>query len=136
MKGILATVDERIEWCQFETLVTKNFSSWEDVRITLGVPVEVIVRLQDKLADIPQVRGWIEKPGDFPAESNQPIVSSAESESAATSAISKRSAAQGLTEDMLAKHKDKKHPSAEAMRERQVRNLTRAHAHLGSPSTV
>ena len=27
---------------------------------------------------------------------------------------------------MLAKHKDKKHPSAEAMRERQVRNLTRA----------
>jgi hypothetical protein len=50
--------------------------------------------------------------------------------------ISKRSAAQGLTEDMLAKHKAKKHPSAEAMRERQVRNLTRAHAHLGSPSTV
>ena len=82
------------------------------------------------------MRGWIEKPGDFAAESSQPVVSSPESESAATSAISKRCEAQGLTEDMLAKHKDKKHPSAEAMRERQVRNLTRAHAHLGSPSTV
>jgi hypothetical protein len=28
-KGIVATVDERIEWSQFQTLVTKNFSSWE-----------------------------------------------------------------------------------------------------------
>jgi hypothetical protein len=135
LRGIFFTV-EGIDQTHFDMLATKNFSSWEDVRITLGVPVEVIVRLQDKLADIPQVRGWIEKPGDFPAESSQPIVSSTESESDATSAISKRSAAQGLTEDMLAKHKDKKHPSAEAMRERQVRNLTRAHAHLGSPSTV
>jgi hypothetical protein len=26
-RGIVATVDERIEWRQFETLVTKNFSS-------------------------------------------------------------------------------------------------------------
>ena len=112
LKGIFFTVDQT----HFDKLATKNFSSWEDVRITLGVPVEVIVRLQDKLADLPQVRGWIEKPGDFAAESSQPVVSSPESESAATSAISKRSAAQGLTEDMLAKHKDKKHPSAEAMR--------------------
>ena len=31
-KGIVATVDERIEWCQFETLVTKNVGSWADVR--------------------------------------------------------------------------------------------------------
>ena len=137
LKGIFFTV-EGIDQTHFDKLATKNFSRWEDVRITLGVPVEVIVRLQDKLADLPQVRGWIEKPGDFAAESSQPVVSSRspESESAATSAISKRSAAQGLTEDMLAKHKDKKHPSAEAMRERQVRNLTRAHAHLASPSTV
>jgi hypothetical protein len=135
LKGIFFTV-EGIDQTHFDKLATKNFSSWEDVRITLGVPVEVIVRLQDKLADLPQVRGWIEKPGDFPEESHQPVVSSTESESDATSAISKRSAAQGLTEDMLAKHKDKKHPTAEAMRERQVRNLTRAHAHLGSPSTV
>ena len=45
-KGIVATVDERIEWCQFQTLVTKNFSSWEDVRKHLGVDTEVIVRLQ------------------------------------------------------------------------------------------
>ena len=45
-KGIVATVDERIEWCQFQTLVTKNFSSWEDVRKHLGVDPEVIVRLQ------------------------------------------------------------------------------------------
>lgn len=45
-KGIVATVDERIEWCQFQTLVTKNFSSWEDVRKHLGVDPEVIVRRQ------------------------------------------------------------------------------------------
>ncbi len=45
-KGIVATVDERIEWCQFQTLVTKNFSSWEDVCKHLGVDPEVIVRLQ------------------------------------------------------------------------------------------
>ncbi len=44
-KGFVATVDERIEWCQFQTLVTKNFSSWEDVRKHLGVDPEVIVRL-------------------------------------------------------------------------------------------
>ena len=135
LKGIFFTV-EGIDQTHFDKLATKNFGSWEDVRTTLGVQPDVIVRLQDKLADLPQVRGWIEKPGDFAAESSQPVVSSPESESAATSAISKRCEAQGLTEDMLAKHKDKKHPSAEAMRERQVRNLTRAHAHLGSPSTV
>ena len=45
-KGIVATVDERIEWCQFQTLVTKNFSSWEDVPKALGPDPEVIVRLQ------------------------------------------------------------------------------------------
>ena len=101
LKGIFFTV-EGIDQTHFDKLATKNFSSWEDVRTTLGVPPdsEVIVRLQDKLADLPQVRGWIEKPGDFAAESSQPVVSSPESESAATSAISKRSAAQGLTEEM------------------------------------
>ena len=67
LKGIFFTV-EGIDQTHFDKLATKNFSSWEDVRITLGVPVEVIVRLQDKLADLPQVRGWIEKPGDFPEE--------------------------------------------------------------------
>ena len=67
LKGIFFTV-EGIDQTHFDMLATKNFSSWEDVRITLGVPVEVIVRLQDKLADLPQVRGWIEKPGDFPEE--------------------------------------------------------------------
>ena len=93
LKGIFFTV-EGIDQTHFGKLGTKNFSSWEDVRTTLGVPPdsEVIVRLQDKLADLPQVRGWIEKPGDFAAESSQPVVSSPESESAATSAISKRSA--------------------------------------------
>ena len=93
LKGIFFTV-EGIDQTHFDKLATKNFSSWEDVRTTLGVPPDVIVRLQDKLADLPQVRGWIEKPGDFPEESHQPVVSSTESESDATSAISKRSAAQ------------------------------------------
>ena len=69
LKGIFFTV-EGIDQTHFDKLATKNFSSWEDVRTTgtLGVQPDVIVRLQDKLADLPQVRGWIEKPGDFPEE--------------------------------------------------------------------
>ena len=70
-RGILFTV-EGIDPKHFDTLATKNFSSWEDVRTTLGVEPAVIVRLQDKLADRPEVKGWIEKPDDFPAESSQP----------------------------------------------------------------
>ena len=108
LKGIFFTV-EGIDQTHFDKLATKNFSSWEDVRITLGVPVEVIVRLQDKLADLPQVRGWVDKPGDFAAKASQPEV--APLESAAKSAISKRSAAQGLTDELLEKHKHKKHAS-------------------------
>ena len=60
-KGILYTV-EGIDPEKFDTLATKNFSSWEDVRTTLGVEPAVITRLQDRLAEIPQVRGWIENP--------------------------------------------------------------------------
>jgi hypothetical protein len=97
-KGIFFTV-EGIDQTHFDKLATKNFSSWEDMHTTLGVPVEVIVCLQGKLADLPPVRGWIENPGDFPAESSQPVVSSPESESAATSAISKRSAAEAQRQE-------------------------------------
>jgi len=108
-KGIVATVDERIEWCQFQTLVTKNFSSWEDVHTTLCVLPEVIVRLQDMLADHPEAKGWVEKPGDFPAEASTPEVSPPES--AAKSNSSKHQAAQGLSDDVLERHKDKRHAS-------------------------
>ena len=73
-KGIVATVDERIEWCQFETLVTKNFSSWEDVRKHLGVEPEVIVRLQDRLAEHPSVLKWVQKPGEFASDPSQPDI--------------------------------------------------------------
>ena len=112
-RGILFTV-EGIDPKHFDTLVTKNFSSWEDVRTTLGVEPAVIVRLQDKLADRPEVKGWIEKPDDFPAESSQPDV--APPESTAKSAISKRHVAQGLTSELLEMHKDKRHATYEAMR--------------------
>ena len=37
LKGIFFTV-EGIDQTHFDMLATKNFSSWEDVRITLGVP--------------------------------------------------------------------------------------------------
>ena len=107
-KGILYTV-EGIDPEKFDTLATKNFSSWEDVRTTLGVEPAVITRLQDRLAELPQVRGWIENPPDFAAKASQPEV--APLESAAKSAISKRSAAQGLTDELLEKHKHKKHAS-------------------------
>ena len=60
-KGILYTV-EGIDPEKFDTLATKNFSNWEDVRTTLGVEPAVITRLQDRLAELPQVRGWIENP--------------------------------------------------------------------------
>ena len=123
LKGIFFTV-EGIDQTHFDMLATKNFSSWEDVRTTLGVEPAVIVRLQDKLADRPEVKGWVEKPGDF-AESSTPEVSPPES--AAKSNISKRHAAQGLSDDVLARHKDKKHATYEAMRDVQVRkSLARA----------
>jgi hypothetical protein len=75
----------------------------------------VIVRIQGRLADRPDVKGWGEKPGDFPAESSQPEVSPLEL--ATKSAISKRCAAQCLTDDLLEKHNDTKHASQEAMRD-------------------
>ena len=122
----------------FDTLATKNLSSWEDVRTTLGVEPAVIVRLQDKLADRPEVKGWIENPDDFRAESSQPDV--AQPESAAKSAISKRHVAQGLTSELLEMHKDKRHATyaSEAMRSLKVRkSRARANTHtFGSPSTV
>ena len=134
-RGILFTV-EGIDPKHFDTLVTKNFSSWEDVRTTLGVEPAVIVRLQDKLADRPEVKGWIEKPDDFPAESSQPDV--APPESTAKSAISNRHVAQGLTSELLEMHKDKRHATYEAMRSLKVRkSRARANTHtFGSPSTV
>ena len=55
----------RIDPEKFDTLVTKNFSNWEDVRKTPNVEPGVIVRLQDRLADRPEVTGWVQKPGDF-----------------------------------------------------------------------
>ena len=119
-KGIVATVDERIEWCQFETLVTKNFSSWEDVRKHLGVEPEVIVRLQDpgRLAEHPSVLKWVQKPGEFASEPSQPDI--LPPESATKSGISKRKQEQGLDDALLEKHKDKKHAAYEAMRDLQV----------------
>ena len=99
------------------------------MRTTLGVLPEVIVRLQDMLADHPEVKGWVEKPGDFPAEASTPEVSPPES--AAKSNISKRPAAQGSSDDVLERHKDKRHASCEAMREVKVRKShARAHMHL------
>ena len=101
------------------------------MRTTLGVLTEVIVRLQDRLADHhdPEEKGWVEKPGDFPAEASTPEVSPPES--AAKSNISKRQAAQGLSDDVLERHKDKRHTSYEAMREVKVRKShARAHTHL------
>jgi hypothetical protein len=79
------------------------------VHTTLCVLPEVIVRLQDMLADHPEVKGWVEKPGDFPAEASTPEVSPPES--AAKSNISKHQAAQGLSDDVLERHKDKRHAS-------------------------
>ena len=114
LKGIFFTV-EGIDQTHFDKLTTSNFSSWEDVRKTLNVEPAVIVRLQDRLADHPEVKGWVEKPGDFPAEASTPEVSPPES--AAKSNISKRQAAQGLSDDVLERHKDKRHASYEAMRE-------------------
>ena len=128
LKGIFFTV-EGIDQTHFDKLATNNFSSWEDVRTTLGVEPAVIVRLQDRLADRPEVKGWVEKPGDFPAEASTPEVSPPES--AAKSNISKRQAAQGLSDDVLERHKDKRHASYEAMREVKVRKShARAHTHL------
>ena len=129
-KGILYTV-EGIDPEKFDTLATKNFSNWEDVRTTLGVEPAVITRLQDRLAELPQVRGWIENPPDFAAKASQPEV--APLESAAKSAISKRSAAQGLTDELLEKHKHKKHASYEAMRDVKVR---KSRARTGSRTCV
>jgi hypothetical protein len=108
LKGIFFTV-EGIDQTHFDMLATKNFSSWEDVHTTLCVLPEVIVRLQDMLADHPEVKGWVEKPGDFPAEASTPEVSPPES--AAKSNISKHQAAQGLSDDVLERHKDKRHAS-------------------------
>ena len=118
-KGIFFTV-EGIDQTHFDMLATKNFSSWEDVRTTLGVEPAVIVRLQDKLADRPEVKGWVEKPGDF-AESSTPEVSPPES--AAKSNISKRHAAQGRRAMACWRglHKDKKHATYEATRDVMVR---------------
>ena len=128
LKGILFTV-EGIDQEKFDTLTKSNFSNWEDVRKTLNVEPAVIVRLQDMLADRPEVKGWVEKPGDFPAEASTPEVS--QPESAATSNISKRQAAQGLNDEVLERHKDKRHASYEAIREVQVRKShARAHTHL------
>ena len=125
LKGILATVDERIEWCQFETLVTKNFNSWEDVRKHLGVAPEVIVRLQDRLAEHPSVLKWVQKPDEFASEPSQPDI--LPPESATKSGISKRKQEQGLDEALLEKHKDKRHAAYEAMRDLQVQ-VSRARA--------
>jgi hypothetical protein len=44
------------------------------VHTTLCVLPEVIVRLQDMLADHPEAKGWVEKPGNFPAEASTPEV--------------------------------------------------------------
>ena len=63
--GILYTV-EGIDPAKFDTLATKNFSSWEDVRTTLGVEPAVITRLQDRLADLPHVRAGSINPPTSP----------------------------------------------------------------------
>jgi|GEM_PF-6840178 len=136
LKGILFTV-EGIDQEKFDTLTTKNFSNWEDVRKTLNVEPAVIVRLQDMLADRPEVKGWVEKPGDFPAEASTPEVS--QPESAAKSNISKRKAAQGLSDDVLDRHRDKRNVSYEAMRELKVRKSharTRTHLRFAFHSFV
>ena len=135
-KGIVATVDERIEWCQFETLVTKNFSSWEDVRKHLGVDPEVIVRLQDRLAEHPSVLKWVQKPDEFASEPSQPEI--LPPESATKSGISKRKQEQGLDDTLLEKHASKRHVAYEAMRDLQVQ-ISRARAPIHtfvSPSTA
>jgi hypothetical protein len=49
LRGIFFTV-EGIDQTHFDTLATKNFSSFEDVRTTLGEEPAVIVRPQDRLA--------------------------------------------------------------------------------------
>ena len=122
--------DEGIDQEKFDTLTKSNFSNWGgDVRKTLNVEPAVIVRLQNRLADRPEVKGWIEKPDDFPAESSQPDV--APPESTAKSAISKRHVAQGLTSELLEMHKDKRHATYEAMRPLKVRkSRARTHTHL------
>ena len=117
-KGIVATVDERIEWSQFQTLVTKNFSSWEDVRKHLGVDPEVIVRLQDRLAEHPSVLKWVQKPDEFASEPSQPEI--LPPELATKSVISKRKQEQGLDDTLLEKHASKRHAAYEAMRDLQV----------------
>ena len=65
LKGILETV-EGIDPAKFDVLATKNFSSWEDVRTTLGVEPAVITRLQDRLADLPHVRAGSINPPTSP----------------------------------------------------------------------
>ncbi len=57
LKGNQGLTVEGIDPEKFDTLATKNFSSWEDVHTTLCVlPAgEVIVRLQNMLAD----KTWI-----------------------------------------------------------------------------
>ncbi len=106
---ITHSTGRRLDPEKFDTLATKNFSSWEDVHTTLCVLPEVIVRLQDMLADHPEAKGWVEKPGDFPAEASTPEVSPPKS--AAKSNISKHQAALGLSDDVLERHKDKRHAS-------------------------
>jgi hypothetical protein len=65
LRGIHFTV-EGIDQEKFDTLATINFSNWEDVRETLGTEPAVIVPLQDRLADRPEVKGWVEKPRRLP----------------------------------------------------------------------
>jgi hypothetical protein len=69
LKGILFTV-EGIDQEKFDTLTTKNFSNWEDVRKTLNVEPAVIVRLQDMLADRPEVKGWHREIGAMPSSTS------------------------------------------------------------------
>jgi hypothetical protein len=71
LKGILFLVEGIVSIPgEVRRLATRNFSSWEDVRKTLVVEPAVIARLQDRLADRPDVKGRVENPGDFPAESS------------------------------------------------------------------
>jgi hypothetical protein len=134
LKGFLFTV-EGIDPEKFDTLATKNLGSWEDVHTTLCVLPEVIVRLQDMLADHPEAKGWVEKPGDFPAEASTPEVSPPES--AAKSNISKHQAAQGLSDDVLESTKTRDTRRKRRCVKLRCENLTRARTRIfGSPSTV
>ena len=85
------------------------------MRKHLGVDPEVIVRLQDRLAEHPSVLKWVQKPDEFASEPSQPEI--LPPESATKSGISKRKQEQGLDDTLLEKHASKRHVAYEAMRD-------------------